>query len=102
MKMAVRGELWKKWLQCLSMTVLKQNGSGLMEPVAGCIACKHRQSTGRCCKQDLVNEFLIRQIPQTAFCRFACIFCGYYGQLKCFMDRVFTVAIFPETGCRGL
>ncbi len=29
MKMAVRGELWKKWLQCLSMTVLKQNGSGL-------------------------------------------------------------------------
>ncbi len=68
MKMAVRGELWKKWLQCLSMTVLKQNGSGLMEPVAGCIACKHCQSTGRCCKQDLVNEFLIRQILQTAFC----------------------------------
>ena len=61
-----------------------------MEPVAGCIACKHCQSTGRCCKQDLVNEFLDMADTADGFLFGSPVyFAGITGQLKCFMDRVF-------------
>ena len=61
-----------------------------MEPVAGCIACKHCQSTGRCCKQDLVNEFLDKADTADGFLFGSPVyFAGITGQLKCFMDRVF-------------
>lgn len=73
-----------------------------MEPVAGCIACKHCQSTGRCCKQDLVNEFLDKADTADGFLFGSPVyFAGITGQLKCFMDRVFYCGDFPETGCCG-
>ena len=60
------------------------------EPVAGCTACKHCQSTGRCCKQDLVNEFLDKADTADGFLFGSPVyFAGITGQLKCFMDRVF-------------
>lgn len=60
------------------------------EPVAGCIACKHCQTEGRCYKQDMVNVFLDKAEAADGFLFGSPVyFAGITGQLKCFMDRVF-------------
>lgn len=60
------------------------------QPIAGCIACGSCRKTGRCFRDDKVNEFL-ELVPQ--FDGFVFGSPVYYasasGQLESFMDRVF-------------
>lgn len=60
------------------------------DPVAGCIACKSCQTTGRCIRKDLVNDFLEKADGADGFIFASPVyFAGITGPLKCFMDRVF-------------
>lgn len=60
------------------------------QPVAGCIACGACRSTGRCFRDDKVNEFLAMVPEYDGFVFGSPVYyASASGQLESFLDRVF-------------
>lgn len=69
------------------------------EAIPGCIACKKCKKTGRCFRDDIVNEFLDIASQADGFVYGSPIhFASAAGMLTSFMDRVFYVG---RSGFRG-
>lgn len=61
-----------------------------VQPIAGCIACKACVKTGKCFRDDLVNEFLEKISEADGFVFGSPVhYASASGMLTSFMDRVF-------------
>ncbi|MDF9825425.1 multimeric flavodoxin WrbA [Breznakia sp. PF5-3] len=60
------------------------------EPIMGCIGCRVCKQTGRCFKEDLVNEFLDKIDDADGFVFGTPVhYAGASGSITSFLDRVF-------------
>lgn len=81
---------------CEVEKVLKENGIETeifqlgTDPVAGCIACGACLKTGKCFRDDKVNEFIDKAKESDGFVLGSPVyFAGAAGQILAFLDRVF-------------
>lgn len=59
-------------------------------PIAGCIGCMACQKTGRCFREDVVNEFIEKYADADGYIFGSAVhFAGCTGALSSFMDRLF-------------
>ncbi len=66
------------------------------KPIAGCIDCKVCKKTGKCFRDDLVNEFLELSRKADGFIFGSPVyFASASGSIKSFMDRIF----YADNGC---
>lgn len=64
------------------------------QPIAGCIACGSCKKTGKCFREDKVNEFLALVPEADGFVFGTPVhFASVAGQMECFLDRVFYAGV---------